>query len=136
LLPLVFIGFFWLLALIVGLIGRIPGIGTSIAGVLWFLPLLLGIALALILLVIAAGWPLMIATISTEGTDAFDGLSRGYDYILNRTWYALSLLVLTVVVGTVGIAFVSLVCQAGVHLGNGRNQSRGTDAPAIPSAPG
>jgi hypothetical protein len=116
LLPLVFIGFFWLLCLLVGLIGRIPGVGTTIAGVLWFIPLLIGIALAVILLVIAASWPLMIATISAEGTDAFDGLSRGYDYILNRPWYALSLVVLTVIVGTIGIAFVSLVCQAGVHL--------------------
>lgn len=116
LLPLVFIGLFWLLCLIIGLVGRLPGIGTMIAGALWFIPLLIGITLAVILLVIAASWPLMIATISAEGTDAFDGLSRGYDYILNRPWYALSLLALTVIVGSVGIVLVSLVCQFGVHL--------------------
>jgi len=116
LLPLVFIGLLWLICLVFGLIGRIPGIGTSIAGALWVIPLLLGVALAVILLVIAASWPLMFATISAEGTDAFDALSRGYDYILNRTWYALWLLLLTVVSGAIVITFVSLVCQAGVHL--------------------
>lgn len=116
LLPLAFIGALWLMCLVIGLVGRIPGIGTTIAGVLWFVPLLIGIALAVILLVIAVSWPLMIATISTEGTDAFDGLSRGYDFVLNRTWYALWLLLLTVVGGTIGILFVSYVCQAGVHL--------------------
>ena len=118
LLPLLFIGCFWLLCAAGGLIARIPGVGEVIVGALWFLPLLIGIALAVMLLVIALGWPLMVATISTEGTDAFDGLSRGYDYVLNRTWYALWLLLLTVVYGTIVIAFAGWIANEGVRLAN------------------
>lgn len=116
LLPLVFIGFFWIVCLLLGLVGRIPAIGPSVVATLWFLPLLAGIALAVMLLVIAAGWPLMVATISTEGTDAFDGLSRGYDYILNRTWYALWLLLLTLLYGTLVLLFAEAVTNYAVQL--------------------
>lgn len=116
LLPLVFIAFLWLVAAAIGLVGRLPAVGPVIAGALWFLPLLVGLALAVILLVIAVGWPLMIATISAEGTDAFDGLSRAYDYLLNRTWYALWLVALTVFYGAAVIFLVSAVAHAGVHL--------------------
>src|SRR5262249_11785006 len=107
LLPVVFIGLFWLLDVVLGLVGRIPGVGVQIVGALWFLPILIGIALAVMLLIIMLGWPLMIATISTEGTDAFDALSRGYDYVLNRTWYALWLVLLAVFYGMIVAMFVS-----------------------------
>ena len=33
---------------------------------------------------LAAGWPLMWPTISSEGTDAFDALSRSYAYVYQR----------------------------------------------------
>lgn len=116
LLPLVFIGFFWLLCLAGGLVGRLPGIGEAIVGIFWFVPLLIGIVMAVMLLVIALSWPLMVATISTEGTDSFDGLSRGYDFVINRTWYALWLLLLTVVYGAVVITFVSWIANEGTQL--------------------
>ena len=40
--------------------------------------------MALLLLGLAFGWPLMWATISTEGTDSFDALSRSYAYVFQR----------------------------------------------------
>ncbi len=116
LLPVAFIFVFWLACLIVGLIGRIPGIGETVAGVLWFIPLLCGIALAVILLFIAAGWPLMICTVSVEGTDGFDGLSRSYDYLLSRPWYALSLVLAMLAYGSIVIVFVLGVATLGVNL--------------------
>lgn len=116
LLPLVFIGFFWVVCLLLGLIGRIPEFGPTIVGTLWFVPLLIGIVLAVILLVIAVSWPLMVATISTEGTDAFDALSRGYDYVLNRTGYALWLLFLTVIYGAIVLLLAGAVTNGAVQL--------------------
>ena len=116
LLPLVFIGLFWLGCFVVGLIGRIPSVGEAAAGVLWFVPLVCGIALAVILLVIAAGWPLMVCTISVEGTDGFDGLSRAYDYLLSRPWYALSLALLALAYGSVLLVFVTGVATLGTEL--------------------
>jgi hypothetical protein len=116
LLPIVFVGLFWLVCCLVGLIGRIPAVGEAAAGVLWFIPLLCGLALAVMLLFIAAGWPLMVCTVSVEGTDGFDGLSRSYDYLLNRPWYALSLLLLMLAYGSLAIAFVAGVATIGTHL--------------------
>lgn len=116
LLPVAFIFVFWLACLTVGLIGRIPGIGETVAGVLWFIPLVCGIALAVILLFIAAGWPLMICTVSVEGTDGFDGLSRSYDYLLSRPWYALSLVLAMLAYGSIVIVFVLGVATLGVNL--------------------
>lgn len=116
LLPLLFVGAFWLICVVLGLVGRVPGIGPILAGALWFLPLLIGVALAVMLLVIGLSWPLMVATISTEGTDAFDSLSRGYDYALNRTWYALWLLLLMVVYGTIVLTFATHIANTGAKL--------------------
>ena len=116
LLPLVFIAVLWLMCVLVGLIGRIPGVGEAAAGVLWIVPLLCGIALAVMLLFIAAGWPLMVCTVSVEGTDGFDGLSRAYDYLLSRPWYALGLLLGMLVYGSIAIVFVMGVAAVGVHL--------------------
>ena len=78
-----------LLALPCALMGlllyRIPGpIGVTIAGALAFLPLLIGVVMALILLGLAAGWPLMIATVAADGEDGFDALSRSYAYVFQR----------------------------------------------------
>jgi hypothetical protein len=116
LLPIVFIGLFWVICLLVGLIGRIPAVGDAAAGILWFIPLLCGLALAVILLFIAAGWPLMVCTVSVEGTDGFDGLSRSYDYLLSRPWYALGLVLLMLVYGSLAIVFVTGVASIGMHL--------------------
>jgi hypothetical protein len=116
LLPIVFIGLVWLACCLVGLIGRIPAVGEAAAGILWFIPLLCGLALAVMLLFIAAGWPLMVCTVGVEGTDGFDGLSRSYDYLLNRPWYALSLVLLMVAYGSLAIVFVVGVASIGTQL--------------------
>ena len=51
-----------------------------------FLPILLAacFAVAVLLLGLLFGWPLIWPTISTEGTDSFDGLSRSYSYTFQR----------------------------------------------------
>jgi len=59
-------------------------IGLVIAGALWFLVLLAGLFMAVLLVGLFFGFPLMWATISSEGTDAFDALSRSYAYTYQR----------------------------------------------------
>jgi hypothetical protein len=132
LLPLVFLGLFWLVCVLIGLIGRIPGIGEPLAGIFWFVPLILGLAMAAILIFIAAGWPLMICTGGVEGTDAFDGLSRAYDYLLARPWYALGLTLLTLVYGSLLVFFVAAVTGTGAYVAEwatagGMGEERVTD---------
>ena len=58
--------------------------GVAFASVFWILALLGGFIMAAILLGLTFGWPLMWGTISAEGTDAFDGLSRAYAYTFQR----------------------------------------------------
>jgi len=68
-----------------GLLYRIPaGIGALIAGVFGFIPLIGGLVMALILIGLALGWPLMHATVATEGEDVADALSRSYSYVNQR----------------------------------------------------
>ena len=41
----------------------------------------------------------MVATIGVEGTDAFDGLSRSYNYLFSRPWYVIGMTCLVLVMG-------------------------------------
>lgn len=107
LIPLFGLALCWIPNLIAGLLGWIPAVGEALLGIFWFLPLIAGALLALILVGVTAAWPLMVAAISTEGGDAFDGLSRSYSYVFNRPWYALFLVVCTVLYGSVLLYFVS-----------------------------
>ena len=50
--------------------------------------LMLGLIMAVVLVGLV-GWPLMNATISTEGSDSFDALSRSYSYVYQVPWHCL-----------------------------------------------
>jgi len=116
LLPLAGLGFFWLLCLVFGWMGRVPALGGTLVGTLGFVPLLFGFVMALILLGLAAGLPLMFPTISTEGSDAFDGFSRSYNYVFGRPWQYLGLVLLAIVYGSVVLFFVRIVVSLAVSL--------------------
>ena len=108
--------FLWLLCAIGGLFGRIPGIGEPLVGLFFFIPLLLAVAMTFLVLILAFGWPLMLAAIGTEGSDAFDGLSRASSYVLSRPWSYLWSAIVAMVYGAVVITFVSLFASTVVYL--------------------
>lgn len=117
LLPLLGVGLLWALCVIGGWIGRIPGgIGEALLGILWGLELLFGFLMAVVLIGVAAGWPLMFATISVEGTDGFDGLSRAYNYVFERPLYFLWQAIVTMLYGSIMIFLVWLIAQILAHL--------------------
>ena len=92
-------------------------IGLVIAGAFWFLPLLGGLFMAVLLVGLFFGFPLMWATISVEGTDAFDALSRSYAYTYQRPLlYALYSLVAGAL-GMLGWIVVAIFASAIVELG-------------------
>jgi len=110
--PLFAVAIFWALCVIGGWIGRIPGgAGVAILGVLWGLELLFGFLMAVVLIGAGIGWPLMFATISVEGTDGFDGLSRAYNYVFERPLYLLWQFIVTMLYGSLTIFFVWLMAQ-------------------------
>lgn len=99
-----------------GLLAWIPVAGEILLGILWGVGLILALLMTLMLVGLAAGWPLMFATISVEASDGFDGLSRAYNYVFERpllfVWSAL----LAVCYGSVAIFFVWFMGEAAVQL--------------------
>jgi hypothetical protein len=59
-------------------------IGVLLMAVVWPVVLFCGFVLAVLLVGFLFGWPLMWPTISAEGTDSFDALSRSYSYTYQR----------------------------------------------------
>jgi hypothetical protein len=76
--------------------------GTMIAGFLWPLFLVFGLVISLLLLGLIFGWPLMFPTISTEGTDSFDALSRSYAYVFQRPLHYLFYVIVAALFGWLG----------------------------------
>lgn len=116
LIPLLFILVFWFFCLVGGLITSVPVFGEVFAGLLWILPLIAGFVMALIIVGWAVGWPLMFATISVEGSDAFDALSRSFAYAFQRPWHYLFYGLLAAVFGSLCSFFVLLFTDLLVHL--------------------
>lgn len=106
LLPLLGIGCLSLGIHFVGWLERVVGSNTGwVLLLLGWIPLVLGLLMAALLILTAISWPLMVAAISTEGSDGFDGLSRAFGYVMNRPWYLLWLIVLACGVGLVTTFF-------------------------------
>jgi hypothetical protein len=100
-----------------GLLHRIPwGIGPTVAGFLGFVPLLVGVVLALILLGLAAGWPLMHLTVAAENEDAADALSRSYSYVNQRLARYAANAGAAWGIGTLGLLAVAAFARSVLHL--------------------
>jgi hypothetical protein len=112
--PLVFVAVIVLGMIIFGVFHMIPIFGEIIDSALWCLMLLagLGIAVALIGLV---GWPLMSATVSAEGTDSWEAVSRSYSYVFGAPWHYLFYGAIAVVYGAILIFFVGFMGSATVY---------------------
>jgi hypothetical protein len=87
-----------------------------IAGLFWPLVILFGLIMAVVLVGLV-GWPLMYATISAEGSDSFDALSRSYSYVYQAIWHYLWYAAVAVVYGAVVVFFVGLMGSLMVYLG-------------------
>jgi hypothetical protein len=101
---------------IFGLLYRLPGaVGEVTAGALALLPLLGGLVLALIVLGLMLGWPLLQAAVAAEAEDGFDAISRTYAYLHQRPWHFLGYVLLATILGGIGLTFVELVSRLIVH---------------------
>lgn len=100
-----------------GLLGRFGGEGgLLLIGLIWGLLLLLGVVLAIVVMGLACGWPLMFATISVEGSDGFDGLSRAYNYVYERPLYYLWQVAITLIYASFAAFCVLFMVQLGLRL--------------------
>ena len=74
----------WLFGVVDGLIGRIPVAGEFLVGLAWCLSLAAGALAVLLGIGFVTGWPLMVATITVEDCDGFEGFTRAFNYQLSR----------------------------------------------------
>jgi len=75
--PLLAIGAMCLPAFFLGLFMGMD-LGVLVVGLLWFVVLALGLVMALLLLGLMFGWPLMVASVACEGQNSFDAMTRSY----------------------------------------------------------
>lgn len=115
LVPLFFVGGIVVVTMIFGLLHLVPYLGDVASSLLWPIPLLLGFAQAL-LLVGLVGYPLMFATISAEGTDTFDALSRSYNYVYQSPWRYIWYSLVALAYGMVVVFFVGFMGSFVVYL--------------------
>jgi hypothetical protein len=116
LVPVLFVaGIVLITVLTFGLINLIPYLGDLVDGVLWPIVLLLAFAQALLLIGLV-GYPLMFATISAEGSDSFDALSRSYNYVYQAPWHYLWNAAVAIVYGMALVFFVVFMGSMVVYL--------------------
>jgi len=90
-----------------------------IGGLLFGLFLLGGFVIALLLLGLVVGGHLLFPSIAIEGTDAFDAVSRVYNYVLGRPWRWLAYTLVTLVFGAITYLLLSLVVFATLAITQG-----------------
>lgn len=117
--PLAVVAIIVLLMAIYGLVALIPIVGDVLLyGLLFPLIVIGGIAIAIILIGLV-GYPLMYATISVEGSDTFDAVSRSYNYVFQAPWSFLWYSFVSLVYGAAVSFIVILIGCVMVGLGKG-----------------
>ena len=101
--------------LLVGLLMQFD-IGLVAVGIVWPLMFLGGLIMTILVLGLLVGWPLMWATISTEGSDAFDAISRCYAYVFQRPIRYLVYIISASVLGMLGYVVVCVFAALVINL--------------------
>ena len=115
--PLLAVGLCALICSGFGLLYWLPAaIGSVVGGMLLFIPLLLGLVMAFLLFGLAAGWPLLHASVAAEAEDLLDALSRSFSYLNQRLGKFVLCVVLAWLVGIPGLLAVDLLATAVSHL--------------------
>ena len=90
-----------LLAIPLMLLGLLLGLdlGVMVVGLGWFLVLLAATGMGLLLLGLMFGWPLVIASVSCEGQNSFDAMTRAFAYTFQRPLRYLAYALIALIVG-------------------------------------
>jgi hypothetical protein len=116
LVPLVFVALIVILFVVYGLVLHLwPVLGDVLDTVAFPILVLLGFGQA-VLLVGLVGYPLMYATVSAEGSDTFDALSRSYNYVFQSPWNYIWYSLVAIVYGAVLVFFIVFMGSFVVYL--------------------
>ena len=103
--------------MIYGFIALIPILGDLVLYGLGMPLVILGGVVMTILLIGLVGYPMMYTTLSAEGSDTFDALSRSYNYVFQAPWHYIWYGLVAVVYGAAVTFFVIFVASMMVYLG-------------------
>lgn len=117
LVPLIIIGFIVFGMSLYGLFALIPIIGDIFMYGLGLPLIILGGIVMTVLLIGLIGYPLMYSTLSTEGSDTFDALSRSYNYVFQAPWAYIWHWIVAVLYGAAVTFVVILIGCMMVYLG-------------------
>ena len=62
------------------------------------------------------GWPLMAATVSAEGTDSWEAVSRSYSYVYQKPWHFIWYSLVAIAYGAAIVFFVGFMGSLAVYL--------------------
>ena len=110
--PVLGVLFFIACNVVGGLLGKIEFAGEIAVAVGFPLAILSGFLIVFLGIVGIIGFILMFPAISSEGSDAFDAISRAYSYVLSRPLHFLSLFITIIICG----AILSLIAGYGACL--------------------
>jgi hypothetical protein len=124
--PLILVAVIVLVMILFGLTQLVPILG-EVLDLLMPLMILAGLGI-MVVLVGLVGWPLMAATISAEGTDSWEAVSRSYSYVFGAPWHYIFYSAIALVYGAVLIFFVGFMGSGMVYFAKwGINQTPGID---------
>jgi hypothetical protein len=106
LIPLLFAGALVLPLVLLGAVMR-ADLLAMFAGFFWLVALVWGFAVAVVLIAVWFGWPLMWATVAVERSDAFDAASRTAAYVYQRPLRLIFYVIVASVLGAVGHLIVA-----------------------------
>ncbi len=108
LIPVVLILFIGLLISIGGLLYNWP-VADVFAALLYFVALIGGFIIAVLVIGLAAGGGLLFPAVAVEGTESFDAISRAFNYVLGRPWRWLFYSLVAVIYSAIVLGFVVIV---------------------------
>lgn len=102
------------IAAVIAFPAAVPGVGLIWLQVAAPVQFILGVVAGFILLLLPVLWPLMVAAVAADGSDAFDAFSRSFSLVTSRLWSTLGLLLMTGVSAIVVTLAFRLLLNAGV----------------------
>lgn len=115
LMPLGMVALLVLPMLVAGLLLRLD-FGVLVAAIAWPLVIVLGVLIMLLVAGLALGFPLMWASVSVDGSDSFDAVSRSYTYVGQRPLQYLFYLAMSLVVGVIGWMIINTLAALAIYL--------------------
>jgi hypothetical protein len=111
--PLILVAVIVLAMILFGVTQLVPILGEAFT-LLWPLMILAGLGVAVVLVGLV-GWPLMAATISAEGTDSWEAVSRSYSYVFGAPWHYIFYSAIALAYGAVLVFFIGFMGSAMVY---------------------